>query len=114
MAKPAAAAQAPTSPAATIDAAEPEKLERATVARGRTIDVPDLTRKTVAGRDPETGKPVFKPAIKQYGPGQEVSLPPDEVKHLRETGYLIDPDKIAPEIGEGPNFTEQGSKTRAA
>ena len=93
---------------------EKTKLVRATVARGHVIDVPDPGKKKVAGRDPETNKPVYRMDTRRYLPGQEVELPADEVALFRASGHLVDPDKIAPPIGEGPNFTEQGRQTQAA
>lgn len=92
---------------------EGEKTVRATVARGRSVDVPLAGKREVAGYDKETGKPMHRPVMKQFGPGQDVELPADEVATLRKSGHLVDPDRIAPPIGEGPNFTEQG-RTQAA
>lgn len=39
------------------------------------------------------------------GPGDEVSLPSDEVAELRASGFLVDPAAPdAPPAGEGPSF----------
>lgn len=39
------------------------------------------------------------------GPGEEVSLPSDEVAELRASGFLVDPAApSAPPTGEGPSF----------
>ena len=69
---------------------------RATVARGRTVYIPDPERKVFRGRTPDTGVEVYGQALAEFGPGQEVELPADEVASLRGLGYLIDPDKVAP------------------
>jgi hypothetical protein len=42
---------------------------------------------------------------KSFGPGEEVSLPAEEVAELRISGFLVDPAAPdAPETGEGPTF----------
>jgi hypothetical protein len=41
---------------------------------------------------------------KQFGPGAEISLPADEIEHLRERGFLVDPDAAEVPTGEGPSF----------
>ena len=42
---------------------------------------------------------------KSFGPGEEISLPSEEVAELRASGFLVDPAALdAPEIGEGPTF----------
>jgi hypothetical protein len=45
-----------------------------TVARGRTVRIVNI----------------------EYHPGAEVTLPAGEIAWLRELGFLVDPDKIAP------------------
>ena len=46
---------------------------------------------------------------KIYGPGDSVTLPADEVKQLRGSGFLIDPDteEVAP--ADGPTFGSEGA-----
>ena len=85
---------------------------RATVARGRTLVGADPSEHVITGYDVE-GKPIRRAKTVSYGPGQEVELAPAEVKRLRKSGYLVDPDAVAPPLGEGPSFTEQGRSARA-
>jgi hypothetical protein len=68
-----------------------EPLERGVVERGHTIHAPLANQRRVVGW--MDGKRVFGPVNKSFGPGQEVLLPRSEVKRLRETGHLIDPNK---------------------
>jgi hypothetical protein len=84
-----------------------QKTARAVVARGRSIDVPTGGEPIAVGATPE-GKPVSRGPVKQYGPGQEVELPIDEIKTLRGLGYLVDPDRVAPASGNGPQFSSEG------
>jgi hypothetical protein len=91
-----------------------EKLARGIVARGRTIDVPDLNApKQIAGYTLE-GKPQGKLATRSYGPGQEVELPAAEIASLRKRGFLTDPDQTLPPLAEGPSYTETGHHASAA
>lgn len=76
-----------------------EKLVRATVARGRSVMKPDASRKRLAGYS-DKGEPRYTPELVQYGPGQEVDLPADEVKTLRQLGFLIDPGAVVHPIAE--------------
>jgi hypothetical protein len=49
---------------------------------------------------------------KSFGPGEEVSLPQEEVAELRASGFLVDPAAPeAPETGEGPTFTAADTGT---
>lgn len=77
------------------DVAEAPKLMRATVERGRSVIANHPTKKKIVAWT-DQGKPVEHPIRLHYGPGQEVELPPDEVKFLRERGYLVDPNRKAP------------------
>ena len=88
-----------------------EKKVRATVARGRTIDIPE-GEKIIVNHTPE-GRPITRQATRSYGPGQEVELPAAEVISLRHRGYLVDPEQALPPIAEGPNFTESGRRLTA-
>ena len=78
------------------------KPTRGTVAKGRTVLAPTKERR-VAGYGAE-GKPIYRTVDKAYGPGQEVTLPEEEILHLRRTGFLIDPDAEAPNYGDGPVY----------
>ena len=90
-----------------------EQKMRATVAQGRTIIGADPEKQTIIGYDSE-GKPIKRARSLHHGPGMEIELPADEVKRLREIGYLVDPHaKPLPE-GEGPSFTEVGRSRAAA
>ena len=80
------------------------KIGRATVARGRTIAIPNPTKRVFAGRHPDTGAEFFSFKIDEYGPGQEVELPVDEIAGLRALGYLIDPGAVQHQVANGPNF----------
>lgn len=41
---------------------------------------------------------------KIYGPGETVTLSADEVKKLREIGFLADPDSLEITASDGPTF----------
>jgi hypothetical protein len=82
---------------------------RATVARGRTIVIPDPTNKTITGHTPE-GKPIWRSKLVEYSQGNEVELAPDEIVSLRARGFLLDPAQVIPPMAEGPHFTETGVK----
>jgi hypothetical protein len=88
------------------------KRVRATVARGRTLSAPHETKKQVIGYS-DDGKPIYRPAMVDFGPGQEVELPMDEITELRATGFLIDPAQKPVPLAEGPHFTERGSVSTA-
>jgi hypothetical protein len=77
-------------------------MEKATVARGRTVCVPDLSKPSVfAGREPDTHRELFAPGLRDIGPGEEVELPRDEVRRLRGLGFLVDPDAKEVAIEDG-------------
>ena len=84
------------------------KRARAVVARGRTLSVPHATKQQVIGYS-EDGKPVQRPVMVDFGPGQEIELAVDEIAELRATGFLIDPSQKPIPLAEGPHFTERGS-----
>lgn len=87
---------------------------KATVARGRSVDVP-IQGKTIVVGTTEDGKPVTRVPTKHYIAGQEVELPLDEVRRLQASGYLVDPDNVPPPVAEGPNFDSKGpGQVRAA
>ncbi len=90
-----------------------EKTVRGIVARGRTIDVPDLNapRQTVGYT--ADGKAMTRSPSRTYLPGQEVELPAKEIASLRERGFLMDPDQTLPPLAEGPRFTETGPHASA-
>ena len=89
------------------------KLERGTVARGRTIEVPDTSQSITVGTT-DDGRPIKRAGRKFYGPGREVELPAEEIRALRERGFLIDPDRTEPPLAEGPNFKETGAAPAVA
>ena len=73
------------------------RMERAIVARGRSIDVPDLERRETIGLN-EDGAPITRAVTTTYVTGQEIELPADDVARLRSLGYLIYPDQMVPSI----------------
>ena len=80
--------------------------EKAVVARGRSIDVPVPGKKIVVGTS-EDNKPITRVPTRRAQPGEVVELPSDEVRTLRASGYLVDPDNAPPPVmppinGEGP------------
>ena len=89
---------------------EKEKMARATVAQGHTIEAPVEAKKKIAGYEPgANGTPGVGPArmvseTRSYGPGEEIMLPESEVVRLRQTGHLVDPEQKAPNYGPGPSF----------
>ena len=86
-----------------------EPMERAVVARGRTIAMPDPSAPSVfVGREPDTHREIFASVPREVGPGEEVELPRAEVKRLRNLGFLVDPDAVEVTI-EGP---EKQSRVR--
>ena len=91
-----------------------DRTARGIVARGRSIDVPDMSvaRQTIGYN--ADGKPVTRSAIRTYLPGQEVELPAKEIISLRERGFLLDPDQSVPPLAEGPRFTETGPHAQAS
>lgn len=89
------------------EAAEPKspavQMGRGVVERGKTVCVPQGS-KTV-GHMRESGREIKGPArYIEFGPGQEVELPVEEIKFLRERGFLIDPDKKLTPKHEGPSI----------
>ena len=76
-------------------------LERAIVARGRTVIADDPSKPRVI--DPQTGRQMGAPATRIFGPGQEVELPSDEILRLRADGFLVDPN--APEVPTEPGLS---------
>jgi hypothetical protein len=88
-----------------------ESMERAVVSRGRTVCVPDPTMPSVfAGREPDTHRELFAPGLRDYGPGEEVELPRDEVKRLRALGFFVDPDAKEVLIDDGRAHAEFGGR----
>src|ERR1700688_3294264 len=80
------------------DAAEaepaPQLLIKATVARGRSVLVASGESKVIGhGKDGIRG---HRPGAVRRWPGDEITMPADEVKRLQASGYLVDPDKIVP------------------
>jgi hypothetical protein len=79
-----------------------EPTERAIVARGRCVGIPDSTvPPAFAGRDPIEHKEIFAPGLRYALPGEEVELTRSEVKRLRGLGTLVDPDAKEVEIETG-------------
>jgi hypothetical protein len=75
---------------------ESEPLESATVARGRSVDMPSPgAKQEQTGFDLAEKRPVFRLPQTRYGPGQVVKLPRSEVRRLRALGFLVDPDAKA-------------------
>lgn len=100
---------------------EKEKMVRATVAQGRTIEAPIEGKTKIAGYapgangTPGVGEARMVAETRSYAPGEEIFLPAKEVARLRETGHLVDPDKNAPNYGPGPTFNRDlVPSTRAA
>jgi hypothetical protein len=85
---------------------------RGTVARGRTVEIPQ-GEKVVVAHSPE-GRPITRSPVKSYGPGSEVELPAKELMTLRASGFIIDPDAVMPPLAEGPHYTEKGAHASAA
>jgi hypothetical protein len=72
-----------------------EPLERAVVATGHVVHI-NSGRRVQRGSDPnDFSKPIFRTPFVEATPGTEVELPRSEVKRLRETGHLVDPNKVA-------------------
>ena len=92
---------------------QPEKLARGIVARGHSIDVPDLTKRAIVSHSPE-GKPIYRAPSTHFLPGQEVELPASEIAHLRERGFIVDPNLAAIPPAEGSRVIETGSHLTVA
>lgn len=87
---------------------------KAVVARGRSIDVPVPGKTVVVGTD-DNGRALSRAVTRHYVTGQEVELPLEEIKALRKSGYLVDPENAAPPSAEGPRFgSEEPGSVRAA
>ena len=74
-------------------------MARATVCKGRSVHLPLPTKKIVGSRPIEINgttihRNVEAAEIRIAGPGEEVTLPVDEVERLRGLGFLTD-DKPA-------------------
>ena len=89
------------------------RMERGIVARGRTIEVPDVSQSITVGFH-EHGKPVKRAGRKLFGPNQEIELPAEEIAALRAHGFVTDPNRIEPPHGNGPSFKETGAAPAAA
>lgn len=48
---------------------------------------------------------------KAVAAGEVVKLPAEEIAHLRERGFLVDPDKAEIPKGDGPSFGVQSGPT---
>jgi len=88
------------------------RMERGTVARGRIIEVPETSQSITVGTT-DDDKPIKRAWRKFFGPAREVELPAEEIRALRERGFLIDPDRTEPPLAEGPNFKETGASPAA-
>jgi hypothetical protein len=84
------------------------KMGKAIVARGRTVCVPTGNRVQVGLT--QDGQQVLSSETRDFGPGEEVTLPIDEIARLRETGHLVDPDRAPLNYGEGPAFNRDTSQ----
>lgn len=73
-----------------------ERTIGGTVARGRSLLIPDPVERRQVGWIGDTGKPVFASVLHELLPGDTFTGPVAEVKRLRAQGYLIDPEAIAP------------------
>lgn len=69
--------------------APPVKMGRATVAPGRSVDLPVRGERQLVGYQRESLREVFGPLLRQYGPGAEIELPLDEIARLRRLGFLL-------------------------
>jgi hypothetical protein len=81
------------------------QMERAIVARGRTVIVPDPRQMKVVGSTPE-GKRIMKPIDMAYEAGSEIELPKAEIARLRVLGYVTDPSQKPLPLAEGSRFVE--------
>jgi hypothetical protein len=82
---------------------------RATIAQGRTIMFADPANQMIIGHDVD-GKPIKRAQPVYLQEGNEIELPPDEVKRLRKIGFLVDPNVKPIPRGEGPSFSAEGRK----
>lgn len=83
-----------------------KKLARGVVARGNTVYAPHPTETVIKGTNPETFKPIMGSKIVEFGPGQEVTLPEEEILQLRKSGALVNPDKVEEPASEGTRARE--------
>jgi hypothetical protein len=65
-----------------------EATGTAVVARGRTVHCPVPDQTQFVGYDKTTGKEIYGPVFKAYGPGSKVELPVSEITRLRGLGFL--------------------------
>ncbi len=85
----------------------PEAKVRIIVERGRTISASDPKRKSFAGRNPDTGEPIYTPKLIDYTEGTEVEVSPEDAAFLRERGFAVDPDRTALPHGNGPIYSRE-------
>jgi len=97
-----------------LDTPEAEPMASGTVARGRSIIVNDPSGEVVATRYvPETREPIK--VLKQitFLPGQEFVAPLSEIQRLRETGFLVDPNRVYKEALRQDDFDADAATTAA-
>jgi hypothetical protein len=94
----------PRNPQRQLDT-PPERLVKATVARGRSIVI--ATGRKFAGLDKDSKEEIYVPIFKTINEGEEVELPASDVQFQRERGYLTNPNAVAPPPPEGPIITRQ-------
>lgn len=88
----------PDNPAAAARRIDGDAMVLCTVEKGHTVEVP-TGEKIVRGHS-DDGKEQFRPAIKRYGPGEQVQLPASEARWLKDLGYLVDPNRKVRTISE--------------
>jgi hypothetical protein len=80
-------------------------LERAIVARGRTVTIPHPTETIVTHRL-ESGEILRGPRPVDHLEGSEIDLPADEVERLRGLGFLMPPGQHLIRTAEGTRVVE--------
>jgi hypothetical protein len=74
--------------------------------------VPHPTKRKLAYTHPDNGKAMMSHEMLEYGEGAELELTEDEIKSLRERGFLIDPTKAVQPLAEGSHVKEIGNNTQ--
>jgi hypothetical protein len=87
----------------TADVSAP-KMGQGVVARGRTVLIPTGDREVVGYK--EDGTPRFRFLDRPASEGETVTLPEDEITHLRRSGFLVDPDAMVSGVTTGPTMND--------
>jgi hypothetical protein len=84
-----------------------EELVEAEVAVGRSVHIPNPAKRRIAGFNVEEKRNWEVIACDIYEARAKVRLPISEIKRLRASGHLIDPDRTLPASVWDPQMEQQ-------